>query len=352
MKIDSGISSKVLTISQDYLPPLGGIAQVVYSYDKYVFENFKTLRIKKGGNAWIGRIFIIISILKLITFLLIDRSIKIVHIHTGSYNRFYFNTFYLRIAKFFKKKVIMHIHGGAFAEYYNTNPRWIKAMLLKCDVIVALTSYWEKFFKEKVGCDNVVIVNNIIETPQYTNITKDADCKDFLFLGKVCKEKGIYDLIDVLNEHKTEFEGKIKLHIGGGGEIEKLKKMIADNSLQEIVEYEGWVSRNKKISLLNKCNIYILPSYIEGLPISILEAMSYGHYIISTTVGGIPEIITNKDEGFLITPGDKEAIYSAIKYSLEEKNIEKTKNHRIKKTLKHQPEEISKELKVIYTKLL
>lgn len=350
--IDKELCKHILTISQDYLPPRGGIAQVVYTYDKQVFEKCKSLRIKGGKNIWVSRLFIIVAMIKLVIKLLFDRNVKIVHIHTASYNRFYFNTFFMRIAKFFKKKVIMHIHGGAFAEYYNTNPKWIKAMLQKCDVIVALTSYWEKFFKEKVGCNNVITVNNIIETPQYTNIPKDADCKDFLFLGKVCKEKGLYDLIDVLNEHKTEFEGKIKLHIGGGGEIEKLKKMIEENSLQNIVKYEGWVSGDKKISLLNNCDIYILPSYIEGLPISILEAMSYGHYIISTTVGGIPEIITNKDEGLLITPGDKEAIYSALRYCVEDKNIKETKNRRIARTLKHQPEEISKELKAIYTKLL
>ena len=191
MKIDSGISSKVLTISQDYLPPRGGIAQVVYSYDNFVFENFKSLRIKKRKNIWISRLHIIITILKLTTLLIFDRNIKIVNIHTGSYNRFYFNTYYLRIAKLFNKKVIMHIHGGGFAKYYETKPQWIKSMLNKCDVVVALTSFWERFFKEKVGCKNVIQINNIIEEPQYKATTKDNTCKHLLFMGKICNDKGI-----------------------------------------------------------------------------------------------------------------------------------------------------------------
>lgn len=350
--IDKEICKHILTISQDYLPPKGGIAQVVYSYDKYVFENCKSLRIRKGGNVWIGRFFIIISILKLIALLLIDRNIKIVHIHTASYKRFYFNTFYLRIAKFFKKKVIMHIHGGGFAEYYNTNPNWIKRKLLECDIIVALTESWKLFFEKTVGCNNVIQIDNIIEPPQYIQTVTDSSCKHFLFLGKVCREKGIYDLLEVIKMNKNELNAKMLLHIGGGGEIEKLKKYIEENSLQKIVKFEGWLSGDKKVSLLNSCDTYILPSYTEGLPISILEALSYGHYILSTNVGGIPEIITCKDEGLLITPGDKKALYSAIKHIIENKEIANTKTKRIRKSLKHQPERISKELTAIYLKLL
>ncbi len=350
--IEKDISKHILTISQDYLPPLGGIAQVVYSYDKYVFENCKTLRIKKGSNVWIGRFFIITSILKLIALLLFDRNIKIVHIHTASYNRFYFNTFYSRIAKFFKKKVIMHIHGGGFAEYYNTNPKWIKSKLLECDVVVALTNSWKLFFENTVGCNNVVQIDNIVEPPQYIQTKTDSGCKHFLFLGKVCREKGVFDLLEVINEKKNELNGKMVLHVGGGGEIEKLKKYIEENSLENIVKFEGWVSGDKKISLLNSCDTYILPSYAEGLPISILEALSYGHYILSTNVGGIPEIITCKDEGILITPGDKQALYSSIKHIIEDKEIINTRTIRITKALKHQPENISKVLTAIYQKLL
>ena len=67
--------------------------------------------------------------------------------------------------------------------------------------------------------------------------------------------------------------------------------------------------------------IYILPSYNEGLPISVLEAMSYSLPIISTTVGGIPEILKNGENGFIMEPGDKDAIYHAIFSLMEDKNL-------------------------------
>jgi glycosyltransferase involved in cell wall biosynthesis len=246
----------------------------------------------------------------------------------------------------------MHIHGGAFAEYYNTNPVWIKSMLERCDVVIALTAYWEDFFKNKVGCKNVVQVNNIISAPQYNGATKDKKCRHLLFLGKICKDKGIYDLIEVINEHKSEFNGKIKLHIGGSGEVNKMKRMIEEGSLQYIIEYEGWVSGDKKTDLLNHCDVYVLPSYKEGLPISILEGLSYGHYIISTTVGGIPEIITNEKTGILFTPGDKDALYRALKEVVNNRRISETKEARIEISKHYFPEEVGKELLEIYKKIL
>ena len=76
----------------------------------------------------------------------------------------------------------------------------------------------------------------------------------------------------------------MELKIGGNKNEEKLKKQIKDFNIQEIVTFEGWVSGNKKLELLNWADVFILPSFNEGLPISILEAMSYGMPIISTPV--------------------------------------------------------------------
>lgn len=106
--------------------------------------------------------------------------------------------------------------------------------------------------------------------------------------------------------------GNFRLLIGGDGEIEKVQQYIKDNKLDNVAEYIGWVSGEEKIKLLNEVDVFILPSYNEGLPISVLEAMSYNLPIISTTVGGIPEILKNEYNGFLINPGDLIALESAI----------------------------------------
>lgn len=143
------------------------------------------------------------------------------------------------------------------------------------------------------------------------------------------------------------------MFVGGNGEISKVTQIISKYGLSDIVLFEGWVSGDKKIELLNKVDAYILPSYHEGLPISILEAMSYSLPIISTNVGGIPEILKNGENGFIISPGDKDAMYRAI---LELMNNEKLRIDMGKasysKVQEHMPGFVERQLSDLYRSLL
>jgi glycosyltransferase involved in cell wall biosynthesis len=95
----------------------------------------------------------------------------------------------------------------------------------------------------------------------------------------------------------------------------ELEAAIAESGLGDCVHFNGFVSGDAKAGLLSRTDVFVLPSYNEGLPISILEAMSYGCAIVSTPVGGIPEVV--KDNGVLVKPGDIDGIASAI-YSLSD----------------------------------
>lgn len=94
--------------------------------------------------------------------------------------------------------------------------------------------------------------------------------------------------------------------------MEQLQKEIKEAGIENIVKYEGWVNGEKKSTLLNMADAFILPSYTEGVPISILEAESYGLPILSTPVGGIPEIVVDERNGILFPPSDKQAMKCAI----------------------------------------
>ncbi|HEX3386486.1 MAG TPA: glycosyltransferase, partial [Mucilaginibacter sp.] len=139
-----------------------------------------------------------------------------------------------------------------------------------------------------------------------------GDGINLLFLGRIGDRKGIFDLLDVIASGADIFKDKLKLYIGGDGEVERLETYIKDNDLGGIVEYIGWVDAAKKEDYFLKSHVFMLPSYSEGLPVSLLEAMSYGMPVISTNVGGIPEILENGVNGFMISPGDKEAMKAAM----------------------------------------
>lgn len=99
---------------------------------------------------------------------------------------------------------------------------------------------------------------------------------------------------------------------------EELSKELKVNSNIECV---GWIDINKKKKLLKESSVLVLPSYNEGLPMAILEAMSAGKAIISTTVGAIPEVIDDMENGILIEAGDIESLSIAIEQIISNKNL-------------------------------
>ncbi len=349
--INKEITKQVLTIGCQWKRPKGGIAVVLNSYSR-IYPEFNIIVNSNGKNAIANLLQLLYSLVMTTAKLAFCRDIRIVHIHTASYNSFKRSALFISLTKFFKRKVVIHIHGGGFKEYYEKNTSFVQKNLLKCDTIIALTEYWKEYFNG-LGFGNVTIVPNIVDSPVKQEKKNNDGKVHILYLGLIAKAKGIYDLLDVINDHKTGFDGKITLHIGGNGETTTILNIIKDQGLSNIVKFEGWVSGDKKVELLNNTDIFILPSYIEGLPISILEAMSYKLPIISTPVGGIPEVIENGENGLLFTPGDKDALYNAITVLATDKELredmgEKTYN----KVQPHFPESISVKLENTYQELL
>lgn len=345
------LSAKVLTIGCQWKKPKGGIAVVLNSYSR-IYPKFNIIVNSNGKNAIANLLQLLYSLVMATFRLLFCKNIKIVHIHTASYNSFNRSTLFISLAKFFKRKVVIHIHGGGFKEYYEKNTSFVHKNLLKCDTIIALTEYWKEFF-EGLGFENVIVVPNIVDSPTIQERKCNDGKKHILYLGLITKAKGIFDLIDTIYEHKEDLKGNIVLHVGGNGETETLKKKIGNYSLQNIVIFEGWVSGDKKVQLLNNADIFILPSYTEGLPISILEAMSYSLPVISTPVGGIPEVIKDGENGFLIKPGDIDALYNAIIKLVDDKVLREDMGEKsYKKVQQHFSENITKELETIYNRLL
>lgn len=340
----------VLTIGIDYRIVRGGVAAVENVYSTF-YQPFNHVTTTVTNGQVMKLLVLCKAILQFLYWMLFHPEIKILHVQGASNASFWRKRIFIYIAKWFDKKVVYHMHGGGFGDFSRKHPLAVKRLLEKCDVVIALSDYWKSFFESELHFKNVVVVKNVIAEP-VINPNKTT-CFSLLFLGLLGQNKGIYDLLDCLNEHKSVFSGKLKLFVGGNGEISKVTQIISKYGLSDIVSFEGWVSGDKKIELLNKVDAYILPSYHEGLPISILEAMSYSLPIISTNVGGIPEILKNGENGFIMSPGDKDAMYRAI---LELMNNEKLRMDMGKasysKVQEHMPGFVERQLNDLYRSLL
>jgi len=346
---------KILTIGPDYRTLKGGVASVLEVYSKYD-KKFTFLPTYSSENNIINVLKFPINYFKIFFFLLLNPSYKIVHIHGASRISFYRKYFlFLHIKYILGRKVIYHIHGGEYHLFIKESNKLvykcIKHMLEKSDAIICLSKQWEDFFVKEVNPKAIYILNNTIEMPKLKKIKK-SDKLTFLFLGRIGERKGVFDLLSVVTENKAIFQEKISLVIGGDGDIERLQKDIEKYDLQSIVKYVGWISGEDKYKLLQSSDVYILPSYNEGLPISILEAMSYKMPIISTDVGGISTIVKNNQNGFLITPGNNTDIFNAMQYFLDNPSkITEYGEKSYKLVQDFLPEKVLKDLYNIYNEI-
>lgn len=357
--IDKTLSSKVLMAGNYYKHHHpGGISAVV----QYWSENIEDLQYyatwKLGGAAtrawWFGK-----SYVEIFFRLLLDRKIRIIHLHFAADGSFWRKEKLLRMAKLFGKKVVMHCHSSRFKDFYaersDDGKRHIVDTLNKADVLIALSESWKEWFiSVGVVASKIVVLHNITAEPQERSACKVNDGKvHMLFMGELGKRKGVFDIIRGLAKHRDELEGKLEFRIGGNTNEDRLMREIEEGGLQNIVKFEGWVAGEKKIDLLKWANLFILPSFNEGLPISILEAMSYKMPVISSPVGGIPEVVKDGVNGAIVTPGNDEEIFAAIKKYVDDRTLLSTHGEESFKVVQaYLPGYVMNHLKRIYEGLI
>jgi glycosyltransferase involved in cell wall biosynthesis len=357
VKISKDLSSKILSVGPDYHNHRGGVGAVIAVYSQY-YEIFNFIATYKVGSVFYKTMVFFLSTFKLVYVLLFNRKIKIIHIHGASYGSFYRKFIVFFIGKYiFGKKVIYHIHGGGFPVFYGKSgpfsKRLIKTFIAKADIVICLSQSWNDYFKSNFKTKRLVILSNVIDYPEKSVEHTKSTIMTFLFFGLVCKEKGIFDLVEVIGKNKDKYRNRIKLKIGGNGEIQYLKELINKHQIEDIVEFIGWVVSEEKKKVLNGADVFILPSYNEGVPISILEAMSYGKPIIATNVGGIPEIVIMNKNGLLIDPGKPDQIEKAIDTLLENPELVKELGENSEKMIqKNLPHSVIKELEDNYKSTL
>ena len=132
-----------------------------------------------------------------------------------------------------------------------------------------------------------------------------------LFIGWLERNKGVHDLLDAISLIKKQ-SIPVKLVVGGSGSQHELLVAAAKTlGIEEQVSFLGWIANEKKATALNSANIFVLPSYSEGMPNSVLEAMACGLPVISTNVGGIPQLVC-PEGSILVSPGSPEELAKAI----------------------------------------
>lgn len=216
------------------------------------------------------------------------------------------------------------MHGSKFDEFHDQGG-WLRKKLIsymfnKADAIIALSKEWRTFISSVSNNPNIYIIYNGASVDKFENKLDNGDVINILFMGRLGERKGTYDLIEAF-KYVVDNHPDAQLLLGGDGELDKVRQILRDNNIEEKVKVLGWVGGEQKIELFRRSDIYALPSYNEGLPGSILEAMAAGSPIVSTTVGGIPEAVLDGQNGYLVKPGDIHALSQALARLCEDKSL-------------------------------
>jgi glycosyltransferase involved in cell wall biosynthesis len=242
------------------------------------------------------------------------RWADIVHIHTASRRSFYRKVAFLVLAKLLRRRVVLHIHGGGFGEFLgNSSPSrrwWMLKMLGLADRIVCLTDTKSREISAFLDQERLVSVPNPCRsiTPSAAPVTS---VRNLLFTGWIESAKGAFDLVRAFAK-ASEKRPDLRLTLAGRGQIEGVRRLAQELGIADRVLLPGWLTGGSLEQVYREADLFLLPSYCEGLPMSILEAMSYGLPIIATSVGGIPDVIEHGKEGLLVSAGDLAGLQFAI----------------------------------------
>lgn len=294
----------------------GGMRSVVEAYERDGFLAAQNVRLIASyvDGSFLRRQGVLLLALVRFVAALCTRRIGLVHCHAAMRGSFWRKGLFASIARLFGIPVILHLHGSEMKPFYAAQPRLLKALIRRhlegATRVLVLSESWRTFVGEIAPRARITVLPNYVTLPPRPDPGL-RKAEDALFLGLVGDRKGVFDLIPAFAEVRRTHRGA-KLTIGGNGEVDRAAAALREFGVEDAITLAGWVDGPAKERLLAASGIYVLPSHNEGLPVSVLEAMSWELAVITTRVGGIPELVTDEVDGLLIEAGDRQALALAI----------------------------------------
>lgn len=241
--------------------------------------------------------------------------IDVAHLHVSERGSFLRKGFLVKMLRKMGIPVVLHHHGAEFDDYYAAaSPRvkrFVAEVLAEADVNIVLSERLRDSITSKAPGARVEAVYNSV-VPVTPN-PYDADGTHLVtLLGRLGKRKGAYDLLEAIARTDAQLPADIRFCLCGDGEVSEVEARIDTLGVRHRIAHVGWVDGEQKERILADTMINVLPSYHEGLPMTILETMGRGIPSISTPVASIPEVVKDGENGYLVEPGDVDALADRI----------------------------------------
>lgn len=215
----------------------------------------------------------------------------------------------LLLAKLFGKKVILHLHVG---NQLKSKKNGLFVFCLKrADLIILLAKKWQQLFNEyypEVNTPTTVLYNACADIPPFDFNRKEK----IIMMAAWYNDNKAPDVLlkaikILLTQNRSQLEGW-RVMLLGNGEIERFKAMSDEMGLSDIVTFTGYLTGSTREEVFRKASIYCMCSYEEGFPMVVLESWMYGINLITTPVGGLPDVIEEEKNCLTFDFGDNKGL--------------------------------------------
>jgi glycosyltransferase involved in cell wall biosynthesis len=226
--------------------------------------------------------------------------------------------------------VVLHLHAAQLHHSYRSLPSPVQAMVrwifsLPASVVVLGTAS-RRFVTEelRVPAGRVEILNNGVPEPaQAREVAAPGAARRVLFVGNLSERKGVSDLLNALALPALR-SASVEVTLAGGGDVAAYEAKARQLGIDGFVRFEGWVDQQRVAQLMARSDVLVLPSYDEGLPLVILEAMANGIAVVCTPVGEIDSVLSDGVNASFVKPGDVEGIATGLSKVLDEPALMET----------------------------
>jgi len=245
---------------------------------------------------------------------------SVVHIHLSEHVSAFRKNFFFRLAKLFNIPTILHFHAfSSESTLFGPQKKRYEKMFNSADYIIVLSETWRSQVETLVNSPAKI---KVIHNPCPT-VSRTHDCKKdktILFAGTLIERKGYADLIKSFSQI-AHCHSDWSIVFAGNGDIVNARSLAKEMGVEGQIFFKGWVSGDEKDNLFKSASIFCLPSYAEGFPMAVLDAWSYGLPVITTPVGGLPDILSHGENALVFEPGEISALASCLRLLIEDAGL-------------------------------
>jgi glycosyltransferase involved in cell wall biosynthesis len=217
------------------------------------------------------------------------------------------------------------IHGPG--EFFNVNHWALREKIRMARFVVCISNYCKSqtmLFSDFADWPKLRIVHCGVELPKYEHARRRLNGdgakaeQTLLFVGRLAAAKGLLVLLEAFAALRHSHPDVMLVLIGDGPERSLLESRVSQLELSSRVKFKGYLSQKDIADALAEADVFVLPSFAEGVPIVLMEAMASRVPVVTTGIAGIPELVEDGISGFIVPPGDSDSLAMRLRQLLDD----------------------------------